>query len=82
MKKAGEEEKAIAIFEGHYHQGIPAITIIVNVGLSNCPTNIPIMPNLALVFNRQGDWEDAIYGSQKQILFSLSQYYWGHCTST
>ena len=34
MKQAGEEEKAIAISNGHYHQGIPVITVIVDGGWS------------------------------------------------
>ena len=34
MKLAGEEEKAIAIRKKKYHQGIPAITVIVDGGWS------------------------------------------------
>ena len=32
MLAAGKEEKQIAIKQGHYHQGIPAITVIVDAG--------------------------------------------------
>ena len=32
MSAAGKEEKQIAIQQGHYHDGIPAITVIVNAG--------------------------------------------------
>lgn len=34
MKLAGEEEKAIAIAQNRYHQGIQAITVIVDGGWS------------------------------------------------
>ena len=36
IKLAGEEEKAIAIAQNRYHQGIPAITVIVDGGWSKC----------------------------------------------
>ena len=36
MKEAGEEEKKLAIERGSYHEGIPAITIIVDAGWSKC----------------------------------------------
>ena len=34
MKEAGNAEKAIAITNGRYHQGVPAITVIVDGGWS------------------------------------------------
>ena len=34
MKQAGDEEKAIAITNGRYHQGVPAITVIIDGGWS------------------------------------------------
>ena len=34
MKVAGQEERAIAISKGRYHQGVPAITVIVDGGWS------------------------------------------------
>ena len=34
MKSAGEKEKAIAISQNRYHQGVPAITVIVDGGWS------------------------------------------------
>ena len=34
MKSAGKEEKQIAIDKGHYHQNVPAITVIVDAGWS------------------------------------------------
>ena len=34
MKVANQEERAIAISKGRYHQGVPAITVIVDGGWS------------------------------------------------
>ena len=34
MLSAGKEEKQIAVTKGHYHQGVPAITVIVDAGWS------------------------------------------------
>ena len=34
MKEAGAKEKALAISRNHYHQGVPAITVIVDGGWS------------------------------------------------
>ena len=34
MKQAGNEERAIAIANGRYHQGVPAITVIIDGGWS------------------------------------------------
>ena len=34
MKEAGNEERAIAIANGRYHQGVPAITVIIDGGWS------------------------------------------------
>ena len=34
MKSAGEMEKTIAISQNRYHQGVPAITVIINGGWS------------------------------------------------
>ena len=34
MKRAGDEGKAIAIANGRYHQGVPAITVIIDGGWS------------------------------------------------
>ena len=34
MKKAGEEERQMAILRGDFHQGVPAITVIVDSGWS------------------------------------------------
>ena len=34
MKEAGEEERQLAIERGDYHQGVPAITVILDGGWS------------------------------------------------
>ena len=34
MKQAGIEEREHAIQQGHYHQGVPAITVVVDAGWS------------------------------------------------
>ena len=34
MREAAEEEKRIAIERGSYHEGVPAITVILNAGWS------------------------------------------------
>ncbi len=34
MKEAGQEEKRLAIQRGDYHEGVPAITVIVDAGWS------------------------------------------------
>ena len=34
MKKAGEEERQLAVQRGDFHQGVPAITVIVDGGWS------------------------------------------------
>ena len=33
MKSAGEEERTLAISQNRYHQGVPAITVILDGGL-------------------------------------------------
>lgn len=43
MAEAGQEEKRLAEEKGKYHEGVPAITVMVD-GLS-VPTSIPIMRN-------------------------------------
>ena len=45
MLEAGKEEKRLAEQRGDYHQGIPAITVVMVVGPS-IPINIHIMQNL------------------------------------
>ena len=47
MKEAGEEEKRLAEERGSFHDGVPAISVIVDVGCVNVHTSIPIMPTRA-----------------------------------
>ena len=46
MTLAGKEEKEIAIANNSYHQGVPAVTVIVDGGWSKRTHNIHIMPSL------------------------------------
>ena len=79
MKQAGEEEKAIAISKGHYHQGISAITVIVDSGWSK--RFLYAKSGVGIIIGKETGKILRIYGSQKQVLLSVSQYNWGHCTS-
>ena len=36
MEEAGKEEKPLAVEWGDYHQGVPAVTVIVDAGWSKC----------------------------------------------
>ena len=45
MLDAGREEKCLAIKENRYHQGVPAISVIVDDGWS---ISIPIMQSLGV----------------------------------
>ena len=43
MKEAAEEEKRNAIERGSFHEGVPAIAVIVDEGGANAHTNIHTM---------------------------------------
>ena len=44
---AGKEERELAIANGQYHKGVPAITVVVVVGVKDL-TNTHTMPSLVL----------------------------------
>lgn len=57
MDEAGKEEKQLAEERNQYHEGIPAITVIVDVG---CRISILTMPTLVWGFS---SWQVAFHWS-------------------
>jgi len=55
MLATGKEEKQIAIKQGHYHQGIPAITVIIDAGWCKCTYkhSYNALSSVGVIFGKQ-----------------------------
>ncbi len=77
MIEAGKEERQLAVEKGNYHEGVPAITVILDGGWSKRTHkhSYNAKSGVAIIIGKELDREDLIHRCPEQVLRCLFQEY-------